>query len=96
MNKVKKYVDKKLAHEDDGDPSVGFTFGELDAALDTIGAALTDIYLLLKCSSLTSPNPTIINPWRRAFMVPWESDEAVERWQGIQQFIRAREAAGEE
>jgi hypothetical protein len=85
--KVTIYVNKRLAHDDEGDPNVGFTFGELDVALDSIGNLLTDLYLLLKCAGLASPNPTIVNPWRRAFVVPWESPDVVARWQAIQRFM---------
>lgn len=91
VNKVYLYVNKILAHADEGDPSLGFTFGELDAALDSIGEVFRETYLLLNCSDLTSAIPTIINPWQRAFMVPWQSNEAVAQWQSIQKFKRSRE-----
>lgn len=92
VEKIVHHVNKKLAHTDEGEPPTGFTYGELDKAMNKIGDLLVDLHLLLKCASLTSADPTIQVPWRRAFVMPWLPDDEVARWQAIQASKAEREA----
>jgi hypothetical protein len=82
-SKVKKFADKRIAHVDAVLPEEPFLFDDIDEALDHLGQVLIDVYLLLKCASLTSAEPEIVALWRRAFAVPWLSDDEVAAYQEI-------------
>ena len=92
VEKIVHHVNKKFAHTDEGEPPTGFTYGELDKAMKEIGDLLVDLHLLLTCASLTSADPTIQVPWRRAFVMPWLPDDEVAMWQAIQARKAEREA----
>lgn len=82
-SRVKKFADKRIAHADSVPPEEPFAFEDIDEALDHLGQVLIDVYLLLKCASLTSAEPEIVVPWRRAFAVPWLSNDEVATYQEI-------------
>lgn len=84
---ITDFVNQFLAHSAKKQAETKVSLDEVDVALDEIGRQLTDVYLLLTCKSLTSPEPTIQNPWRRALSVPWLQPDEVEREEEIRRFI---------
>ena len=84
------FVNAFLAHAAKKEGPGSVSYEEIDTALDEIGKQLTDLYLLLTCKSLTSPEPTIQTPWHRAFSVPWLQPVEVEREVRIRDFIARR------
>jgi len=70
--KIKRYVDKYLAHADRKpgkfeDP----TFDELDAAVDVLGELLARYNGLLTLRSLLQITPELQHDWEAVFRVPW-------------------------
>jgi hypothetical protein len=90
-SEVKRFVDKRLAHTVEMANKPTFTFGQLNAALDEISALVIDLDYLLNCVGLVSAEPTIQNPWQRAFNVAWGPPPEIERWERI----RVRRPAAE-
>jgi hypothetical protein len=70
------YANKIVAHRTP--ESVQTTLKHINDSLEAIEKVLQKYYVLLTGSGLIGAEPSIINPWQRAFTVPWippEEDE---------------------
>ena len=70
------YANERVAHIDGTDETVSFTFGELDQAIDRLGEVLSEMHLLILCSSLEVE--PYLPGWERSFTVPWISVQDLE------------------
>ena len=63
------YANKIVAHRTA--ESVEVTLRHVNDSLEAIEKVLQKYYVLLTARSLIGAEPSIINPWQRAFTVPW-------------------------
>ena len=68
---VKKYVDQHLAHHDQDPTKEIPSFGEIHAALDSLGDVFRKYHLLLTGASWPFMVPVPKPGWYRPFTVPW-------------------------
>ena len=66
-SKVSAFVDRSIAHIDKRAATMPPTFGDLDAAIDTVGSVLQTCLLLLTAENWAGMTPTIQDDWRAPF-----------------------------
>lgn len=75
--KVRRYVDKNLAHRDRRLAKELPTFADLNAAIDTIGDVSTRYAALLTATHWATLVPIAQYNWLAPFLEPWIKDKAV-------------------
>lgn len=71
-----KYTDKRVAHIDVRTWTQSMpTFGDLDAAIDTLARVCRKYSVLLRAEQIPSFEPIIQHDWQAVFRVPWIPDE---------------------
>jgi hypothetical protein len=74
--KVKRYVDKHVAHADAVSPEVTLTFGDVHDAIDVIGTLFRKYYNLFTGGSYVELEPAMQDDWKAVFRVPWMRSNA--------------------
>jgi len=74
--KVKRYVDKHVAHAEPVSAEVTLTLGEVHDAIDVIGHLFKKYYNLLTAGSYVELEPAIQDDWKAVFRVPWMRSNA--------------------
>ena len=80
--KVKRYVDKHVAHAEPVSAHGTLTFGEIHAAIDVIGDLFKKYWNLLTAGSYVQLEPAIQHNWKAAFQVPWMRADAPDELRG--------------
>jgi hypothetical protein len=75
--RVRKYVDRHLAHHDRDPLSELPTFAELNAAVDGLGDLFQRYAALLTNSHWVTLVPVVQYNWLAVFLEPWIKHEAV-------------------
>ncbi len=73
--RIKHYVDKRIAHYDKNPPSPLPTFRDLEQSINFIDALVRKYYLILKASFRVPPLPTFPYDWKEIFRMPWILEE---------------------
>ena len=69
--RLKRFVDKHVAHNDRRPMRRLPTYTELDDCIDLLGRLVKDYTLLLEQRTLTDVEPVIQYDWKAPFRVPW-------------------------
>lgn len=69
--RLKRFVDKHVAHNDRRPMRLLPTYAELDGCIDLLGRLAKDYSLLLEQSALVEVVPVIQDDWKAPFRVPW-------------------------
>jgi hypothetical protein len=75
--KMKRYVDRNIAHVDRRKlpPGQMPTYDDIDTAIDLIGSTFSSYFSLLTAASFLSLTPEIQTDWRAVFRVPWMPED---------------------
>ena len=70
-DRLKSYIDERIAHESRNLSSDLPTVSDLDECIDKLGEITKPIIEVLVCKSISSYTPDIQYPWREVFSFPW-------------------------